>query len=111
MINYKETGFRIRSRRLELGFTQEFVAEKANISPGYYSQVENGSRKAGINTFMTLSQVLSISLDHILCNRVAELNPDSFDPIDSKIFYHLSRFPERKKNLILGIIELIEKHG
>lgn len=55
MINYKQSGQKIRIQRHTLGLTQEAIAEKINITPSFYSQIESGTRKAGINTFVAIS--------------------------------------------------------
>lgn len=37
MINYKQSGQKIRIQRQTLGLTQEAIAEKINITPSFYS--------------------------------------------------------------------------
>ena len=66
MIDYKGAGKRIRAKRLSLKLTQEAVAERIDVSVGYYSYVESGKRKAGLNTFCKLSKELELSLDYII---------------------------------------------
>lgn len=46
MINYKQSGQKIRIQRHTLGLTQEAIAEKINITPSFYSQIESGTRKS-----------------------------------------------------------------
>ena len=65
MINYKKAGYRIQTQRKILGLTQEVVSEKIGITPSFFSQIESGTRKAGIKTFVSISKVLGISLDYI----------------------------------------------
>lgn len=109
MINYTQAGFQIRNRRKELGLTQEIVAEKVDITPSYYSQIESGVRKAGINTFVNISQVLSLSLDSILCNHINISSFENFDIIDKKIFYHLNDLNQLEKEYILDVIIAFDK--
>ena len=109
MINYKLSGQKIRVQRKLLGLTQETVAEKSNITPSFYSQIESGTRKAGINTFVAISQELSISLDYILGNKVKYIETKTFDDIELKIFHHLKNCSYREKNFILDVIISLEK--
>lgn len=110
MLNYKEAGLRIRTRRIELGLTQEAVAEKINITPSFYSQIETGKRKASIKTFMNISQTLAISVDHILNNQPCEDLPSGFDEIDYKIYYRLRGLSHPQKQCLFEILCSLDKH-
>jgi y4mF family transcriptional regulator len=61
-----ELGERIRSRRSVLGWTQDQLAEKAGISKGFLSDVENGKRSIGAETLLDLARVLGLSLDYLM---------------------------------------------
>lgn len=105
MINYKQSGQKIRIQRHTLGLTQEAIAEKINITPSFYSQIESGTRKAGINTFAAISQ----ELDYILGNEVKSIDKNTFDDIELKIFHHLRNCSKEEKTFILNIIISLEK--
>ena len=109
MIDYKQAGQRIRAQRKRLGITQEELSEKIHKTPSFYSQIETGSRKAGINTFVSISQELSISLDYILGNTSDELLIGGFDDIEYKIFHRLKSFSAKEKEFVLDIIKSMEK--
>lgn len=59
-------GERIRSRRNILNFTQEYVAEKVDITSRYYQALERGEKSPSLNTLMRLSKTLNISMDYLL---------------------------------------------
>jgi len=59
-------GERLRSRRNALGFTQEFVSEKAGISVRFYQMLERGEKKLSLETLIQLSKALTISTDYLL---------------------------------------------
>lgn len=109
MINYKQSGQKIRIQRQTLGLTQEAIAETINITPSFYSQIESGTRKAGINTFVAISQELALSLDYILGNEVKSIDKNTFDDIELKIFHHLRNYSKEEKTFILNIIISLEK--
>jgi transcriptional regulator with XRE-family HTH domain len=59
-------GTRIRARRTELGWTQDDLAQKAGISKGFLSDLENGKRGTGADTLLDLARVLGLSLDFLM---------------------------------------------
>ena len=59
-------GERIKARRLELGWTQEELCQKANISAGFLSDVENNKRNISAETLLGIARVLSLSLDYLM---------------------------------------------
>lgn len=65
-------GDRIKCRRNELGWTQEVLAEKAGISKSFLSDLENGKRSVGADTLLSISRVLSLSLDYLMTGEEPE---------------------------------------
>lgn len=59
-------GARIRDRRVELRWTQDALAEKAGISKGFLSDVENNNRSIGAERLLDLARVLGVSLDYLM---------------------------------------------
>lgn len=109
MIDYVESGVRIRTRRKELGLTQETVAEKIGITPSFYSQIESGARRASINTFVSISQELSVSLDYLLCNGVLNPIPENFDDVEKMIFHRMKNFTVLEKECVLEVVTALDK--
>ena len=46
----------LKERRLQLGYTQEYAAEKAGISYSYYTKIERGQQLPSLEVAMVLSQ-------------------------------------------------------
>ena len=59
-------GDRIKRRRGDLGWTQEELANKAGLSKGFLSDVENSKRKISAQNLLDLATVLSLSLDYLM---------------------------------------------
>lgn len=59
-------GDRIRLKRNLLGFTQDEMAEKIERAAKYYADIERGSCGMSIETLMSLSSALDMSLDYII---------------------------------------------
>lgn len=64
--DYKAIGKRIRYLRIEKKLTQEKIAEKADISVNYVSQIENGEAKFSLGVMIGLINALDSSADYIL---------------------------------------------
>lgn len=60
------TGKRIRTRRLQLGLTQEQLAEKADISISFLGHIERGTRVASLMTMTRICMALGVSLDWLI---------------------------------------------
>jgi transcriptional regulator with XRE-family HTH domain len=56
-----EFGSKIRSRRVEMGFTQEELAEKAGLHPTYVGSVERGERNIALENIIALARALKCS--------------------------------------------------
>lgn len=59
-------GERIRRLRMELGWTQDELAQKAGISKSFLSDLENGKRSVGAETLLDLGRSLGVSLDYLM---------------------------------------------
>ena len=58
----------LKERRPQLGYTQEFGAEKAGLSHFYYTKVERGQQPPSLEVAMVFSQTFSLSMDRwLLC--------------------------------------------
>lgn len=65
-MDYVDLGRRIRRRRQEFNFTQEALAERVNVSTSFIGHVERGTRKASLETLVSIANVLNVSLDYLL---------------------------------------------
>lgn len=59
-------GYKIKSRREELGLTQPELAEKTLLSQGYISRVERGTLSPTAPAVAAFAKALSISADELL---------------------------------------------
>lgn len=90
-IDYKLIGLRIKESRKSVGFTQEQLAEKLDVTVGYVSQLERGISKVSLDTLGKIAAVLdcdvsgflgsaAVNQDSYLCNELVEkfkkMNPN-----------------------------------
>jgi len=66
----KRFGQAVRRRRLELGWSQERFAERANVHRTYVSSIELGKVSVGIEVANALAQALRMRLSELV--RMAE---------------------------------------
>ena len=50
----------LKSRRKELGFTQNQIAKLSGIKQGYYTQIENGVRNPSVRLAKKLGEILGV---------------------------------------------------
>ncbi len=65
----KLIGERICSRRKQLRYTQERLAEEMNVSIQMVSNLERGNKAIKIENLIKLSDILGVSTDYILLGR------------------------------------------
>lgn len=80
-----ELGSRIREARLAKGFTQEALAEIAEIGVMYYGEVERGVKMPSMKTFIKIINALDVSADYILRNEVSSGKPFVLNDITKKL--------------------------
>lgn len=79
-------GERIRNRRNALGFTQEYIAEQIGITLRFYQMIERGEKSLSLDTLISLSKTMSISVDYLLFGKL----PNSLENPIATILNHLS---------------------
>lgn len=65
-----ECGMRIAKLRMELGKTQQQLAEKLNISLDHYRALENGRRGGSLDLLIELAITFDVSLDYLVLGRL-----------------------------------------
>lgn len=93
----KDLGLRLRDLRIEANFTQEELAEKADMSTVYLGEVERGQKVIGVDKFINIVKALGVSADYVLCNELPTGEPYVFDEITEK-FKKLD--PKQRKTAI-----------
>ncbi|MBR2000764.1 MAG: helix-turn-helix transcriptional regulator [Firmicutes bacterium] len=68
-VDYKAIGIRIKNTRIQNHLSQEQLAERCNISTSFLGHIERGTRKMSLETLVTLSTVLDVSIDYLLADR------------------------------------------
>ena len=86
----------LRRLRLERSLTQTEIARMAGVSPSAVSQAESGQRGLGLDTLLTLSEELDVTLDALLAH----------SPETGYLLARRDRRPPRR-----GIVSLLDDRG
>lgn len=93
-----EIGKRITDRRKSLGWTQEELADRGDLTPQFVSYAESGKRAMRLENLLKLSSTLGVSADFLL----------SGDIIDKDMLLmsdKLRRLTPEQRNIIEKIID------
>lgn len=80
-----ELGAKIREVRKECGYTQEKLAEMADIGTMYLGEIERGEKMPSLKIFIQLLESLNVSADYILRNELSSGKEYVFDEITKKL--------------------------
>ena len=79
-MDYHALGQRIKEQRKRLGFTQSKVASCAGISIAFCGHIERGTRKASVETLLSIARVLETTPDDLL-----HIGPLQEDPMPQSV--------------------------
>lgn len=93
----KEMGNRIKKRRIELGITQEQLAEKMDVSIQMISNLELGKKAIRPENLVKVCDALNTDADYLLRGKHAEI-------INAEVFEKYLKLPEDIKKSIEMLI-------
>lgn len=118
--NNNNLGIRFKKVRMDRGFTIAALAEKADVSPGLISQIENGQTTPTLETLETVAKVLNTSPAYLLMeNRdvedlLARLDPDMLeilgDPNVQMVLRSLRGFQPNELKYIINFIDFFKRN-
>ena len=94
-------GRMIKKARQRKGYTQEVVAEKADIGLMYYGEIERGVKMPSINVFIKIIDALEVSADYILQNEISTGKEYVYDELTKK----LDRLTPQQRKTAVDILE------
>lgn len=97
-------GLRIKEQRKALGYTQQDIYEKIDVSQNHYSRIENGHVGMSFEILVQLCEILNVSADYILTGRL--------EPSGSPDFVNrYNELSEKQKKYILQQIDNLQKYN
>jgi transcriptional regulator with XRE-family HTH domain len=100
----KIIGERIRTFRKEKGWSQEELADMANLHATYIGQLERGEKNATLESIEKVAKALEVSLEDLF--RSIRPNPNSQEYTLSKIISRLQTQSIEDQKIILHLLEL-----
>lgn len=99
-------GDRLKDIRTRKGMTQDQLCEKAHISKGFLSDIENNKRNVGSQKLLEIANALGASIDFLLRGESTEysMNQEVIIPSD------LSKAAEELKLSYSETLELLSAH-
>ena len=85
MVDKLTMGDRIKEARKNCGLTQEQLAESLDVSVEFVGQIERGQKLPGMQVFIKLIEVLSVSADYLLRDSISTGKLFGDNAIGSKV--------------------------
>lgn len=104
-VDFGLIGSRIKSERKAAGKTQEWLAEKLDVSVGYISQVERGITKISLETLAEICFVLECDISYLVSGSAKSQSGYLQNEFSEKF----SALSERDKFLILELMNSMSK--
>ena len=97
---YCEMGNLIRVLRKSRGWSQEYLAEKVNVSPSFVSDVETG--KSGMDTYLFFQLCTVLDTNP---NRLLHFDVDLKDDELRHHYVEVSRLDDAKRDIVISTIK------
>ena len=104
-VDYVLLGERIKFWRQRRNCTQEKLAEKIELTPGFISLIETGKKRASLETLLSISKELEITLNDLLVGNQITQSTD----YNTDFAGLISNLNESERNMIFEIIKVICK--
>lgn len=78
-------GNRIRESRISKGYTQQYLADRAEIGVVYISEIERGIKMPSLNVFIKIIDALGVSADYVLREELTSGKEYIYDELTQKL--------------------------
>lgn len=83
--NAKALGLRVKEYRIQMGYTQEELANFVDVGVSHISNIEVGNTTPSLPTLINLANTLCVTADRLLCDSLTEAS-DTYAKECSEIF-------------------------
>ena len=99
-----ESALRIKRIREFRNYTQQYLADKLDISQNAYSKIENGTTKLTIDRLEQVAKLLDVPVESILSNEKQVFNVENH----AKFYAHIENLHEENKELLQKQVEFLQ---
>ena len=93
-VNFTIVGKRVKEVRKRKNLSQAQLAERADLSTQYVSQIETAKKQASLQSLVNISNALEISLDELLAGNQVN-KPTEYVLEVNEVFLDCSKFEKR----------------
>ena len=65
-INFERIAHKLRETRLSKGYSQDYIARKADVNTSHICNIENNRVKVSLSTLIQICNALDVTVDYIL---------------------------------------------
>lgn len=65
-INFERIAHKLRETRISKGYSQDYIAKKADVNTSHICNIENNRVKVSLSTLIQICNALDITVDYIL---------------------------------------------
>ena len=99
-------GDRIRKKRVQLGFSQDEVAERIDRAPKYCSDIERGTCGMSTETMLAISECLDMSLDYMMFGEQTDEEAKRQENDELAVIHILSRCSKQQRDYAIRLLKL-----
>lgn len=104
-IDYVKIGSKIKQKRTQLGYSQEYLAELCGISASYIGHIERGTKKMSISIAVSIAHVLHLSLDYLFLD-----SSDNQENILLSVSSMLKQGSKEQADILLKTIKILSEN-
>ena len=114
IITSQEIGGRIKKRRIELGISQEKLADLLGVTYQQVQRYENGTNRLNVENIQLIADILSLPVSHFFAAdeilMVAEETPAYLSADESKLLRYFRKIENSSfKDLVMQVARLAVK--
>ena len=100
-VTKENIGRRIKEARTKRGLTQEQLAEKADITIVYLSELERGVKSPSLTVFVSIAEALKVSTDSLLRDDLETGKEYIYDDLTKK----LEKLTPKQRTAVADIVD------
>ena len=100
-------GERIRQKRIQLGLSQDELAVRINRATKYCSDIERGMCGMSIETMLSISKALDMSLDYMMFGEISEVEKEWQQKDALTLIHIIEKAPATQRNYAIRLLKLL----
>ena len=99
-------GKRIHQKRIQLGLSQDELAVRINRATKYCSDIERGMCGMSIETMLSISKALDMSLDYMMFGEISEVEKEWQQKDALTLIHIIEKAPATQMNYAIRLLKL-----